>query len=617
MGRQVRSQYDLEDELLNLRILILRTMSEVWKSDVHADELLDELLLKEIQQLFDSAEICDRFIDREDTSSNSSNDSSKEDDTIEFKLFDLWKAVYNPNHSLIVQFKQERDSFAKYVYDLLKKNYSLEGLLNVFSIKFRQMMQDRLHDDLIDFSEFAIRAQFRSNLGSDTNTSLNMLTENVLKEVEKLNSAIDSKIESDRKHASLACDQADIAHVEAEEFAVKAAQTQNDVEKQEYLKEKQKRLSLSLEKQKEAANYEGYPSFKAIIDNAAENGILRNLIEALSISNLKAFWVAQFGEPMQFHDFGVQIIRPTARWNVYSDNKWTKPNTEALYVSLPMELGPYETSDNEGVLSKHIERLTQYYRRFPSFLGRDFGNSSGPEDTKKFEVISNIMADTSEPIVRFRKDVTLDTKDLSNLYARNSYGGNNYDLGIANDQFLSFSSVLIKLIPTLWNDNTLRYRLNYMQRLTDELSWCDAKFNPNEDSLWYCKNKGMHLDFTSIRQLSYVLGHQNTKFTDDLECLNESYNNELRAILKEHFSYESPWVFNIRFIYRPMSYFYSDLAEENQTIEHPGKIPYDNVPNITTIEIPFAPSKTSNENEIALALARYNATGPAYPFTCS
>jgi hypothetical protein len=38
--------------------------------------------------------------------------------------------------------------------------------------------------------------------------------------------------------------------------------------------------------------------------------------------------------------------------------------------------------------------------------------------------------------------------------------------------------------------------------------------------------------------------------------------------------------------------------------------------NMATIEVPNAPEKR-DKADTSLALARYNATGPSFPFTCS
>ena len=48
--------------------------------------------------------------------------------------------------------------------------------------------------------------------------------------------------------------------------------------------------------------------------------------------------------------------------------------------------------------------------------------------------------------------------------------GNNYNLGISEDSFLSFGAVVMKLIAILWENKDLRHKLDYAKRVYTETS---------------------------------------------------------------------------------------------------------------------------------------------------
>jgi len=138
--------------------------------------------------------------------------------------------------------------------------------------------------------------------------------------------------------------------------------------------------------------------------------------------------------------------------------------------------------------------------------------------------------------------------------------GDNYNLGDSPDLFLSFSAALIKLIAAMWENKSLLAKLDY-----------------NDPS----------------------------NFKDD-----QKYYEKTLEIFSRYFKYDCEWKFNIRFI-KPASD--KNFWDEN------GEWNYDaGVRNTIYIEIPTPPGRNpENRENFALALARYNSMGPAYPFTCS
>jgi len=320
---------------------------------------------------------------------------------------------------------------------------------------------------------------------------------------------------------------------------------------------------------------------KQLIIGMVELGWLRCFIEYCDPYALNAVFGSAFGYSLPYVNFGIQIIKPTAVWNFYGDNEWVKPKTEAMYISLP----DLPDSDTDDALKpyQNANMLMKYYEAFPSFFGAQVYDNciSGQVNP---ELVIKPMGESHLT----RKPVVLDTS--------NSSAGNDYDLGVNEDAFLSFSSVLNKLIAVLWQNDMFKEKLDYplgLKRQTDVL-----KVPEDEPPM----------EFNSIYDFSFYLNSlENKVLKTQLEEFDEAYDRELISILKEHFSYESPWIFKIRFIMADSCVFWKD---NNDSIK------VDDIVNLTTIEIPNAPTDRETSN-VSMALARYNATGPAYPFTCS
>jgi len=350
-------------------------------------------------------------------------------------------------------------------------------------------------------------------------------------------------------------------------------------------------------------NSEGIAYYAEIIELVKDLRLLRTFIESLSPENLQKFFLFEFGASNDFANFGIQIIKPTARWNYYGDNQWTKPNTEALYISLPTSIMTGESSSDLELESKFeykkAEILTQYYQNFPSFFGRSRNEKKSlitnqdKNEKESFEIKLETIDD-----FRF-DDSTLEYYNTMNVDRDPS--GNNYNLGISEDSFLSFGAVVMKLIAILWENKDLRDKLDYAKRVYTETNiFQDLKVDK----------------ILSIHELNYILenadtlaGSQNSSYKKEISAFNEKYDNEVKAIFRQHFDYDCPWVFNIR-VLSPESKLF-DTSNLNNIFSTNTEIL-----NLTTIEVPHSPER-KDTGDVTMALARYNATGPAYPFTCS
>jgi len=316
---------------------------------------------------------------------------------------------------------------------------------------------------------------------------------------------------------------------------------------------------------------------KQLVIGMVELGWLRCFIEYCDPYALNAIFGSAFGYSLPYVNFGIQIIKPTAIWNFYGDNEWVKPKTEAMYISLPDLPGAAENPYQDANM------LMKYYEAFPSFFGAQVY-----EDGVSGQVNPELVIKPVGESHLTRKPVALDTS--------NSSAGNDYDLGVNEDAFLSFSSVLNKLISVLWQNKEFKEKLDYPNGLKCQTDVLNVPENTPP------------MEFKSIYDFSFYLNNlQDKVLKTQLEEFDEAYDRELISILKEHFDYESPWIFKIRFIMADSCVFWKN--DDNS-------IKVDDIVNLTTIEVPNAPTDRETSN-VSMALARYNATGPAYPFTCS
>lgn len=146
--------------------------------------------------------------------------------------------------------------------------------------------------------------------------------------------------------------------------------------------------------------------------------------------------------------------------------------------------------------------------------------------------------------------------------------GNSYNLGVSEDSFLAFGAVVSKLVAAAWGNPDLMDMIIYKE---------------SEDN---GRRAG----------------------TADTE-----YSAMIIDMLKEHFDYVFPWAFELKFIAPAEG---ESFWKKNGDWRGLAKNGRPLIRNSVALEIPEAPTAKDSSN-ISLALARYNAIGPAYPFTCS
>lgn len=287
-----------------------------------------------------------------------------------------------------------------------------------------------------------------------------------------------------------------------------------------------------------------------------ENGIhsydssLRTTITNMNVEELERYFAIRFDYNFPFLNFSLLFINGNAEWNLYGDNQWTKPIEETITLTLPRPYKYWKECEKS-------EKLMEYYSRFPSILG----------------TVKKLPTDESSDKLLI------------------SFAGNDYDLGISEDVFISFGALIVKLIATAWENERLLNQINYKQ-------------SSNE-----------------ISKVEY----------------DRQYDENLLFILKEHFNYEFPWSFKLRlnfaeepsqnesirnnafWIYKttdknPGGWLWNSNNDSDFDI-HPKTYYKGFLRNTARIEIPKRPS--SPKDNVSLALANYNAIGPAYPFTCS
>jgi len=271
------------------------------------------------------------------------------------------------------------------------------------------------------------------------------------------------------------------------------------------------------------------------------NGTLRGKLEDMTPVELNQYFLRTFSYRSPYENFGTVFIKGTAQWNWYGDNQWTKAENETLTITLP-------SSEKKWDEYERAMKLTEYYNYFPSFFGASLAENKAEEN-------SVVMPDDDNAL-----EITKDSSDTGiDLH------GNDYNLGVSEDSFLSFGAVVIKLIAAAWANQGLMNQINYDYRKKGE------QFSRDE------------------------------------------YYKEINELLIEYYQFKNPWSFNLKFI----------VADKNESFwkknGHWRKRERDNkqlIRNQIALEIPIAPRKESTPN-ISMALARYNAIGPAFPFTCS
>lgn len=287
------------------------------------------------------------------------------------------------------------------------------------------------------------------------------------------------------------------------------------------------------------------------------HGDLRKEIEEKDPVALNKWFWETFDYAIPFVNFGIKFIKPSTQWNFFGDNQWTKPEDETLTVALPAlpdhDLGP----------PQQTELLMQYYQFFPTLFG-SLQHSPQECDDNRGE--------------------TTDAVTISE--SGTNFHGNDYDLGVAEDSFLSFAAVMTKLIAAAWANPELMKHLNYERR------WETYKHHLEE--------KG-----------EYPGPERHKQF-------NEAYYHEIKAMLVTKYHFDFPWIFNLKFVVPdpkgPESFWIKKNDKWAWRLTGPDNTQL--IRNWVTLEIPQSPSG-GDAAAAPIALARYNAIGPAFPFTCS
>lgn len=251
----------------------------------------------------------------------------------------------------------------------------------------------------------------------------------------------------------------------------------------------------------------------------------------LNAGQLKIYFKIRYQYHSPFPQFGTQFIPGTAIWDQYGLQSWTKPEDETITVTLPQAYRDWNEVDK-------TERLMEYYNYFPTFFGSSENSKhQQPPSPGKAMALSSLAVGG--------------TVDLT---------GNNYDLGVSQDNFLGFGAVVIKIIASAWAN----------KQFMDEIDY-DKK-------------------------------HKNTS--------DANYYRRISIILQEQFQFTNPWAFNIKFEFSKS--FWRKNSKGQRVWNTPKK---DLIRNYVTLEVPQSPIK--DEENMSYALAKYNSIGPAYPFTCS
>lgn len=116
---------------------------------------------------------------------------------------------------------------------------------------------------------------------------------------------------------------------------------------------------------------------------------------------------------------------------------------------------------------------------------------------------------------------------------------------------------------------------------------------------------GPFLEFGGVILRALALAWQRD---DVFDALTDPKMIDATPVLSKYLAYNNPWNFNLRFIKSESITLSNDNSLDANTWENPPQ-------NIVLLHYPCRPEEKADR--YPMALASYNETGPAYPFTCT
>jgi hypothetical protein len=204
-----------------------------------------------------------------------------------------------------------------------------------------------------------------------------------------------------------------------------------------------------------------------------------------------------------------------------------------------------------------VDKLGEFYRNYPTFMGTKtlvYVPEKGP-----VVAAIELAADATEPVA----------------------DGNKFDLGVADDMFLSFGAVVMRWVADANSDQSFKSNIEYDPSISDEGK--AAYFKKINDLIK--KNLGaMFNRFWNINIAVVFAAKDATEYTAELKAKEEALGVSLNPF----------WDGNA----------WKDELNPN--------VPY--IRSLISIAYPESPEK---KEEMLIALAEYNCLGPKFPFTCS
>lgn len=307
-------------------------------------------------------------------------------------------------------------------------------------------------------------------------------------------------------------------------------------------------------------------------------------------------------EPMETVD--IQFMKPSERCKYNREKKgyakdWDKaPNQEIITICLPS--CEKNSEGKEWSSLEKAEKLMKYYEISPHFFHEaSFANNSSininalqtPIINAKLnfalshrlgreiqllkqlhlnkagnQALNNLGTPANELINENFPDLEIDENYMTNKEIRDRF--NQLDskdkLGVGQDGFLSFGSVVLQLIAEAWSNADFKEKLDF-----------DSQPNKSDP---------------------------------------DKYDAYILSLLKDGFEFEALWDMKLRFVFTKEEGSYNDGIDRSPfdlTSDSTG------IGGVRTLIQVILPPRPENEADLLPALAAYNCIGPRYPFTCS